>query len=391
MASSLTPQIGPAGITAPAFSDVLAGLQSIYQGIYGSDVYLGNDSQDGQFLAAIASAINDCNAACVAVFNSFSPATAQGEGLSRVVKINGLRRLVPSNSTVDLLIGGVAGTTINNGIVSDGTNQWLLPATVTIPPSGTITATATCSAAGAVSALPGAVNQIRTPTLGWQSVTNLNAATPGSPVESDPALKARQANSTALPSLTVLAGIIGAVSAVPGVTQVRAYENDTGTPDGNGIPGNKIALVVNGGDATAIASAIAAKKVPGGGTFGTTTVTVNDVYGIPHPINFSRSIMVPIAVAVSIKALAGYTSAGGNAIAAGIIAYIAGLGTGGGPSDSVEWDATLAAAKNTSYGNTYKILSVTLSRASGAGAPDVPIAFNEEATCALANISLTVN
>ncbi|WP_047236637.1 baseplate J/gp47 family protein [Chromobacterium subtsugae] len=391
MAGSLSPTIGPAGISAPAFGDILTGLQSIYQGIYGSDAYLGNDSQDGQFLAAIASVINDSNAACISVFNSFSPATAQGEGLSRMVKINGLRRLVPSNSTVDLQIVGVAGTPINNGIAGDGTNQWQLPATVIIPPAGTITVTATCATPGAVLAQPGAVNKIRTPTQGWQSVTNASAATPGNVVEPDVALRARQASSTALPSLTVLAGIIGAVSAVLGVTQVRAYENDTGTPDVNGIPGNKIALVVTGGDATAIANAIAAKKTPGGGTFGTTTVTVNDVYGIPHQISFSRPSFVPITAAVSIKALAGYTSAAGNAIVAGILTYIAGLGTGGGPSSSVEWDAALAAAKSTGYGNTYKILSVTLSRASGAGAPDVPIAFNEQATCTAANVSLVVN
>ncbi|WP_043614308.1 baseplate J/gp47 family protein [Chromobacterium violaceum] len=387
---SLAPTIGPAGISAPTFADVLSGLQAIYWNIYGSDVYLGNDSKDGQFVAAIASAINDSNAACVAVFNAFSPATAQGSGLSRMVKINGLARLAPSNSTVDVQIIGVAGTTITNGIVSDGINQWQLPATVTIPPAGTITATATCSTVGAVQALPGSVNQITTPTRGWQSASNPGAATPGNPVENDSALRARQATSTALPSLTVLAGIIGAVSAVQGVTLVAAYENDTGVPDGNGIPGNKIALVVAGGNATAIATAIAAKKVPGGGTYGNTTVTVSDVYGIPHPINFSRPIQVPISVAVSIKALAGYTSSTGGEIIKSIISYITGTGIGGGPSNSVEWDATLAAAKNTGLGNTYKILSVALSRTSGAGSPDVPIAFNEQATCTTANVTLTV-
>ncbi len=389
--TSLAPTIGPAGISAPAFADVLAGIQAIYQGIYGTDAYLGNDSQDGQFVAAIASAINDCNAACVAVFNAFSPATAQGAGLSSVVKINGLERQTPSNSTADLLIVGVAGTTITNGIVGDGTNQWALPSTVTIPPAGQITVTSTCTTQGAITAIPGAVSQIATPTYGWQSASNPNAATPGNPVETDSELQARQAVSTALPSLTVLGGIIGAIENISGVTAVKAYENDTNTPDSNGIPGNRIALVVAGGDATAIANAIAAKKTPGGGTYGTTTVTVTDIYGIPHPINFSRPTNVPITVAISIKALTGYTSAGGNGIINAIIAYIAGLGTGGGPSNSVEWDAVLANAKNTAYGNTYKILSVSLSRASGAGSPDVPIAFNESATCTAANITITVS
>lgn len=388
--NSIAPKITSAGISAPAMADILTYLQGVYQGIYGADVYLGNDSQDGQFLAAIASAINDCNAACVAVFNSFSPGDAVGEGLSRLVKINGLKRKSSSNSTADILVVGQAGTAIPAGIVGDGAYQWALSANVTIPYSGSITVTATCTTAGAITSGAGAINQIITPVAGWQSASNPSAATPGDAVETDTILRARQANSTALPSLTVLAGIIGAVENIAGVTDVKAYENDTNTTDSNGIPGKKIALVVAGGDATAIASAIAAKKTPGGGTYGSTSVIINDVYGIPHPINFSRPTGVPITVAISIKALAGYTSAAGAAIVNDIIAYINNVGIGGGPSNSVEWDATLTAAKSTGYGSTYKVLSVSLSRASGAGAPDVPIAFNERASCTASNITLTV-
>ena len=76
-----------------------------------------------QFLGIVAAAINDSNAAAVAVYNSFSPATAQGNGLSSVVKINGITRLVASNSTVDLTVVGIAGTTITNGQASDSSGS----------------------------------------------------------------------------------------------------------------------------------------------------------------------------------------------------------------------------------------------------------------------------
>src|SRR5260364_341470 len=73
-----------------------------------------------------------------------------------------------------------------------------------------------------------------------------------------------------------------------GVRRYSAYENDTDTTDGNGLPSHSIALVVEGGDAERIAQAIAAKKTPGAGTYGTTTTLIHDRYGIEHPIRFFR-------------------------------------------------------------------------------------------------------
>ncbi|MGA4275566.1 baseplate J/gp47 family protein [Ralstonia nicotianae] len=391
--TSVAPVISEAGISAPSFSDVLDHMIAKYQGIYGSDVYLGNDSQDYQFLAAgIATPINDLNAAIIATYNGFSPATAQGANLSSVVKINGLKRNTPSNSTVDQIIVGVAGTIITNGVTEDGNgNKWNLPATVTIPPSGTITVTATCQTAGAVQASIGAVDQIATPTRGWQSVTNASAAVPGEPVETDSQMRTRQATSTALPSRTVLEGTVGAVWAISGVTRVTPYENDTSEVDANGVPGNKIYPVVEGGDATAIAQAIAAKKTPGTGTYGTTTVTVTDAYGIAHPINFYRPTYDAITCAISLKALAGYTSAIGAAIQAAVAAYINSVAIGGAPSGYVEWDSALTAAKSVTGANTFRITSLVLSGPGGAGAPDVPLAFNHAGTATAASVTLTVS
>ncbi|AMM17517.1 hypothetical protein AX768_25290 [Burkholderia sp. PAMC 28687] len=390
--TTTAPTIDATGITAPSYADVLSFLKAQYQSIYGSDIYLESDSQDGQFLAIIASAINDANAVAISVYNAFSPATAQGANLSSVVKINGIARAVSSFSTVDLTIVGQVGIPIANGVVQD-TNQvkWDLPASVTIPPAGTIVVTATCETPGAIAAVAGSVNQISTPTRGWQTVTNVSAAALGNPVELDPALRQRQTVSTAIPSLTVLDGINGAVANVAGVTRLTPYENDTGSTDANGIPAHTISLVVEGGDATAIATAIATKKTPGGGTYGTTTVTVTDVYGIPHPINFFRPTQQTVTVAIAMKALTGYTSATGVLVQNAVAAYINAVALGGGPAKAVEWDSCITAAKSVAGGNTFKITSLTLTGPGGAGAPDVPLAFNQSAVATAAGVTLTVS
>jgi uncharacterized phage protein gp47/JayE len=390
MTSPTAPTINANGITVPQFADILAYLQTQFQAIYGADVYLGNDSQDGQFLGVIAAAINDSNAAAVAVYNSMSPATAQGNGLSNNVKINGLSRLVASNSTVDVTLTGVAGTIITNGIVADANqNNWNLPASVTIPNAGTITVTATAAKAGAIAAPAGTVTSIKTPTLGWQTVTNASDAALGNPVETDAQLRVRQAASVALPSKTVLQGIVGAVEAITGVTLAKAYENDTNTTDSNGLPAHSIALVVQGGDSTAIATAILEKKTPGAYTQGTTSQTITDGSGFTNTIRFYRPTLKALSVEVKIKALTNYTTVIGDEIKASMMAYIAGLGVG----DDVliprlYVPAQLGGAPDSL---TYEITWVKASiKPNAVGTTDLTIAFNELATLALADINLVV-
>lgn len=391
MASSTAPVITATGISAPTYAEVLDYLQQQYRSIYGADVYLGNDSQDGQFLGVLALAISDANAATIASYLSFSPATAQGAGLSSNVKINGIKRSSSSFSTCDVLVVGQAGTVITQGIARDVNGKtWALPANVTVPPAGEITVTATCTESGDITAGIGQVNVIATPTRGWQSVTNPSAADPGAPVETDSALRQRQQVSVALPSRTVLEGTTGAVANIVGVTRLATYENDTNSTDANGIPAHSISLVVEGGDATAIAQAIADKKTPGTGTYGTTSQTVTDVYGRPLTIRFYRPTYRALTVAVTLKALAGYSSVTGTAVQQAISDYINGVAIGGGLSGSVEWADAITAANSVPNNSTFKITSLTLTGPGGAGTPDVPLAFNQAAQCAPASVTITV-
>jgi len=384
--------IDETGIHAPDFPTVLNWLKDQYRAIYGQDVYLENDSQDGQLVGVFARAIHDCNSACVSVYNAFSPSTAQGTGLSSVVKINGIARALPSYSSVDLRLIGQAGTTIVNGNASDENNQqWNLPPTVTIPPSGEITVTATADAQGAVRAQAGTIANIGTPTRGWQSVTNLLAAVEGAPVESDADLRRRQAVSTALPSLTVLDGITGAVASLNGVTRYKPYENDTGLTDANGIPSHTISLIVEGGDAQAIGDSIMTKKTPGTGTYGTTQVNTVDAFGLGHVISFFRPTVIPVAVSMQIKAFAGYTTSIETAIKQSIADYIQNLDI----SDLVSVSRLYAPATlyNDSRSRTFEIQPNSLMIARDGDVPiaaDIILAFNEAADCSIDDIAIVI-
>ena len=387
---TLAPTITATGITAPTYADILTSLQTSFRQIYGDDAYLDADSQDGQLLAIVALAIYDCGQATIAAYNSFSPQTAFGVGLSNVVKINHLARLVATNSQVNLTVTGQAGTTITNGVAGDAEgNQWLLPTSVVIPPAGTVVVTATASEVGAILAPIGTVIKILTPTAGWQGVTNASAASPGQPIESDAQLRIRQVISPAINANTVLTGLAAAIKALPGVVYGTIYENDTGVVDTNGLPAHSIAAVVQGGVAADVAQTIYDRKAPGVATYGTTTVNITDVSGAVRPINYFVPTEVPIKVAISLYPGDNYTTTIADAIKAAVVAHINALSIG---EDLVVLrlmvPAMLSGAQDS---ETYKIATLTaaLHPAGTLATTDLAIAFNEKATCLVAQVTIT--
>ncbi|EEB0329519.1 hypothetical protein GNK91_17660 [Salmonella enterica] len=380
------------GISAPDYQTILDTLTSYFQQIYGSDAYLEPDSKDGQMVALVALAIHDANNTAISVYNCFSPATGYGAALTSNVKINGIARKGATNSTVDLLLTGTAGTTITNGTVKDTNNViWRLPDSVVIGVDGTVTATAICSKSGAVAAPAGTITTINTPTRGWTSVTNPAAATVGAPAETDAELRIRQGQSVAIPSITPFEGVDGAIANIAGVTRHKLYENDTGKTDGNGLPPHSISAIVDGGDVTEIARTIRGNKGQGVRTWGKISVTVPDKYGNPHIISFSRPTDVPVYGKITLKVFAGYTSQIGVQIQQAVADYINRLMIG----DQVLLSRIYSPANLgvVSGGNAryYDIQELLIGKSPEAvAAANINIAYDESASCKPENIIITV-
>lgn len=381
--------IDDTGLHLPDYPAVLDDLEKRVRAVFGEDVYLEPDSQDGQMLAVFALAVHEAYSLAGSVYNSYSPHTAQGAGLSRMVVINGIRRAAAGKSTVDLTLVGQNGTVIQGGIARDAAgNNWRLPGTVAIGPSGQVTVTAVAEKDGTIHAAPGEVRAIVTPCRGWQTVNNTLPAVPGAPVELDAELRARQYYSTALPSRTVFDGTVGAVAAVDGVIRWRGYENDNYLPDANGIPPHHICLVVEGGDSRAIAGAIAVKKTPGTGTYGDVVIDTQDDRGAPNTIRFFRPVNVPVRAIITLAPRGGYLSTTGVAIRDAVAAHINDLPIGEDvllsrlfcPINDADVPANSPAANAT--GRTFDIVSVRIGPAGGAMAQaNVAIGFREAAIC----------
>ena len=390
MAISELIYIDRTGFHYPDYPTILTLFQSDYRAIYGADIYLEADSQDGQWLAVQSQAVYDTCVVFSGIYNSFSPSFAIGDALSRNVAINGITRRAATYSTVDLSIVGTAGTVLNSAKAQDSNGiKWSIPDGTTIGGGGTVTATATCDTIGNVSAGIGSVTTIATPTRGWLTVTNATAATEGVAVESDAELRARQARSTMIPAQSVLNSTESAIADVDGVTDFRVYENDTGSTDADGIPAHTIVAVVDGGDVQDIVDAIGNTKPPGTGTDGGTSGTFTDSRGNAKTIYFDRPTAADISVDIDITALAGYTSAYEDDIKTAVAEAINALLIGEDVLITRLYaPATLA---GTAAGLTFNLTALEIQKNAGAmGTVDLTIDFNEVAECVVADISITV-
>ena len=273
-----------------------------------------------------------------------------------------------------------------NGVV------WNLPETVSVGIDGAIVATATCANPGAVAALAGTVNKINTPTRGWSSANNPQAATVGTAVEKDSELRIRQSQSVALPSLTPFEAVDGAIANINGVTRHKLYENDQDVPDANGLPPHSIAAIVEGGDATEIANTIRGVKDQGTTPYGSTVISVPDKYGSPHPVGFSRPVDVPVFVKITISPLTGYTSQVGDEIKAAVAAYINSLAIGASVLLSRIYSPANLGVVSGGNSRYYDITELLIGTSSaGVAATNIVIAFDHSASCRVADINLEVS
>lgn len=348
--SYFKPYIDEKGIHIPRYTDIVEDLVENAKSIFGSDVYLENDSQDYEIISAQASKLYDAMELLQSVYENRSPKTASGSALDSIVKINGMKRKVKTKSTCDVFLTGTPKTQITDGIAEDIQGvKWDLPKIVRIPESGKLTVTAICQEFDHT-AKANEICKIGTPTAGWESVINRQDAIKGQAFETDGNLRARQSISTCKPSKTVLEGTIGGIAEISGVIRQRVYENFDSAPDENGIPGHSIAVVVEGGDNQEIAKEIYLRKTPGTGTYGTEKIAVTtlDCYGKEQQImiSFFKPVYKDIFVTITIKALYGYTVELEEKIKQNVTEYLNGLRIGDNLSISALWGVALYAMQD---------------------------------------------
>lgn len=228
------------------------------------------------------------------------------------------------------------------------------------------------------------IDTILTPMLGWDSVNNPVAATPGEDRETDEQLRLRFRNGKFDRATNTLDAIYSALINLDNVSEVTIYENDTSVVDGNGVPAHSFLPIIVGGLSTDIANAIWDNKPIGILSYGNTTVNINDVQGFAHAISFSRPNAVVIYISIDITTDVNFPANGNDLIKSNIIQYFAdNLGTG----DDVIY-SRLYTPINSVAG--HEVVSLKIGTApSPTGVVNIPISFDAIASISAVNIVIT--
>ena len=393
-----SPYIDGTGMHIPLYQEIVDKLVEDMKQIFGDDIYLEADSQDYQQISIFARMIYDSYNLALLAYNNRTPKDAIGIGLDNIVALAGIQRKPATASTVVLTITGVDGTKISNGEVSDDNgNYWELPDEVIIPSNGIIDVTATSKEKGNVFALPNTITNINTPVYGWLSVTNKQASSAGIDVENDFELRGRFSLSVLGPSSSIFESLQESLAAIPGVTRVRGYENDTsatstGTVPPNvpaGIPSHTISFVVEGGNDVDVATELYMKKTPGCGTFGTTTVKLQSVTGNILAINFYRPQYTNVKVKITIKQLDGYASDYVDKMQEAVSTYITEMSIAEALYNSVLISVALEAMNSKNY-PAYTVTKVECSTDDGStwSTNDVNQVYYGAFTCSKSDVSV---
>lgn len=393
-----SPYIDGTGMHIPLYQEIVDKLVEDMKQIFGDDIYLEADSQDYQQISIFARMIYDSYNLALLAYNNRTPKDAIGIGLDNIVALAGIQRKPATASTVVLTITGVDGTKISNGEVSDDNgNYWELPDEVIIPSNGIIDVTATSKEKGNVFALPNTITNINTPVYGWLSVTNKQASSAGIDVENDFELRGRFSLSVLGPSSSIFESLQESLAAIPGVTRVRGYENDTsatstGTVPPNvpaGIPSHTISFVVEGGNDVDVATELYMKKTPGCGTFGTTTVKLQSVTGNILAVNFYRPQYTNVKVKITIKQLDGYTSDYVDKMQEAVSTYITEMSIAEALYNSVLISVALEAMNSKNY-PAYTVTKVECSTDDGStwSTNDVNQVYYGAFTCSKSDVSV---
>lgn len=289
-------ELNEEGLQTKTLEELRTELVSDLETIYGVDINVDPNTQDGQQINIFAQGGVDLREILEQINANFDPDQAFGRVLDQRVAINAITRnggtytLTPVNITTDdalNLIGlddqsdELNPTVANLYTIKDdaGTEFYLLDS-VSIVSAGTQALTFRAAAIGEVEIQ---INTITEPVTVVAGVTGINnpsgALSIGVNEESDPDLKVRRKGSVAIPSTGYLDGIEASLADLDGVSVARVYENDTNVTDGDGTLAHTIWAIVEGGSDADIGEIIYVKKSSGSGMRGAESVA------IPRPDN----------------------------------------------------------------------------------------------------------
>lgn len=322
----------PQGVIVPDTSSTLGEVQSEWRQALGADLVVTADTPQGVMITAETLARNDVIKNNAALANQINPNIAGGVFLDAILALTGMQRNAQTPTSVtNVTLAGVAGTVLPVGTQAQTAagDLFQLISQVTIPGGGTTTGEFQSINDGPIPCGDGALNEIVTAILGWESVTNNQEGTPastttlGTTTQSDQAARAFRLNTLAFNGISLAEAITSALYATAGVRSLTFQENIAATVQTiNSITmvPHSVYACIDGGTSLDVAAALLENKSSGAAWNGGTSVDVIEpASGQSYAVLFDRPTPKNIYIRV--------TTPNGNedAIIQAILDYAAGL------------------------------------------------------------------
>lgn len=394
-------QFTPSGLVVPPEADVLAGVQADYNAAFGGNLNPAPNTPQGQLESSTAAAVQNANATFAEFVNQVDPDTATGFMQDAIGRIYFMNRLPGLPTAVVLTIVGAFGTVIPVGALAQDTsgNIYVCQESGVIPISGTIDLPFANQVLGPIPAPMDTVTIIYQAIPGWDTVNNASDGAVGSDVESRAAFEFRRQQSVALNAHGSIQSIAAEVFNVPGVIDVYAYENFTGSSQNVGstsfaVAAHSIYVAVVGGAAQAIGEAIFRKKNDGSGMVGNQSVTiVDESYSAPQP-SYTYHYEIPTALPIFFDVeIAASTSLPANIIDLVKAAIVAAF-NGADGSSRVRIGSLILASKFyapvSAIGPEVSILSILIGVTTPGALTNYTAGIDQNPTIDPANITVTI-
>ncbi len=309
-------EITDTGAVGTTLEGYLTILEDLFQSVFGDDFDVSSETPQGQIIGLLALILAEADEGVIDNSNGTSIFRASGQQLDGLTAILSTLRDEAERSQVTVNLTGVPTSIIPAGsrAKTDNDDVFVFDEDVQLDGAGLASATMFSVETGQVPALAGQLVNIVDVVPGWETVTNPADASLGQDREVDQLLVLRYFRELFRNAVAVRRSVEGAVSALEGVTDVIARENDTDAAiivQNVSIPPHSIAVVVAGGGDIEIAEAIALKKTGGTGTTGLVSILLPDRPSA-IPIEFYRPDPVYLEIKISTELKSGFP---GNGIA----------------------------------------------------------------------------
>lgn len=300
--------ITESGVVVPDFADTLAQVEAEYRAIEGfEDADLSPETKLGALMlreVLIRDGVARNNAI---VANQINPDLAQGVFLDALFSFMGGSRFSATYSIIrSVTLTGQPTTVIPKGSLAfAGDNSFKSLSTVILNNEGKGYSDFQAVLEGPIEAPIGSLSKIGSSVLGWETISNVNAAEVGKVEETMISARRRRSKILALQATETVEAIISALYDLPDVrslSYIENYEETTKVIRGITLKPHSMWLCIDGGEAEQIAKTLKRVRGIGSGYNGSEEVTIVDPFTEqPYIMKFDRPITKNLFVRVTVK------------------------------------------------------------------------------------------